>query len=74
MYIIGKLDASKAVASAANYNANVYINTSNQIVAASGTVASNNTALVTGGTVYTAIEAAKTAATSAATVYWETLS
>lgn len=70
LFIIGKLDASKGVASAANYNASVYINSSSQIVAASGAVASNNTALVTGGTVYTAIEAAKTAAT----VYWETLS
>lgn len=54
-------------------NANVYINTSNQIVATSGAVAANNLALVNGGTVYTAIENAKTAATAAATIYWETL-
>lgn len=72
LFIIGKTDASKATASAANYNANVYINTSNQIVAASGAVASNNTALVTGGTVYTYVEN-KVAGIDTA-VYWEVLS
>lgn len=72
IYLIGKIDASKATASAANYNANVYINTSNQIVAASGAVASNNTALVTGGAVYTYVEN-KIAGIDTA-VYWEVLS
>ena len=52
----------------ATTNVSVYMQ-SGKMYATSGSVASNDTALVTGGTVYTAIEAVK----DAATIYWETL-
>lgn len=69
-FILGH--ASQGSTAAATTNVSVYMQ-AGKMYATSGSVASNDTALVTGGTVYTAIENAKTAATTAATIYWETL-
>lgn len=65
-FILGH--ATQGSTAAATTNASVYMQ-SGKMYATSGSVASNDTALVTGGAVYTAVEAAK----EAATIYWETL-
>lgn len=65
-FILGH--ATQGSTAAATTNASVYMQ-SGKMYATSGSVASNDTALVTGGVVYTAVEAAK----EAATIYWETL-
>ena len=72
IYLIGQDDASNGTTEQAYKNASVYMQ-SGKMYATSGSVASNDTALVNGGTVYAAVEAAKGAAIEAATIYWETL-
>ena len=72
IYLIGQDDASNGTTEQAYKNASVYMQ-SGKMYATSGLVASNDTALVNGGTVYTAVEAAKAEAIAATIIYWETL-
>lgn len=72
IYLVGQDDSTNGTTESVYKNASVYMQ-SGKMYATSGSVASNDTALVNGGTVHTAVQTAKSEAIEAATIYWETL-